>query len=154
METAPFTEPDQAAALPYRVRRTGIEVLLVTSRRQGRWILPKGNVGGSENARLAAQREAFEEAGVVGLVGRTPVGRSPHGDADGAPLVEVYLLRVERALATWPEGGMRRRQWMSLPAARRRVGVPALRDVLAEAARQLDAAPPAAEPAPVEEATA
>lgn len=34
--------PDQAAAVPYRVRDGQAEVLLVTSRTRARWIVPKG----------------------------------------------------------------------------------------------------------------
>ncbi|WP_237361717.1 NUDIX hydrolase [Rhizobium gallicum] len=59
----------QAGAVCLRRDRKGqIRVLLVGSRRSGRWGLPKGHIEPGENSRAAAQREAFEEAGVTGLV--------------------------------------------------------------------------------------
>jgi 8-oxo-dGTP pyrophosphatase MutT (NUDIX family) len=50
------------------------EVLLVTSRDTRRWIIPKGWPQKGKAPHRAAAREAFEEAGVVGAVGRRPVG--------------------------------------------------------------------------------
>jgi 8-oxo-dGTP pyrophosphatase MutT (NUDIX family) len=41
-------------------------VLLVSSRRNGGWGLPKDHVEPGETHRLAAAREAFEEAGIRG----------------------------------------------------------------------------------------
>ena len=52
----------QFAALCYRRRKTGVEVLLVTSRDTKRWIIPKGwPMNGLTPANAAAQ-EAGEEA--------------------------------------------------------------------------------------------
>ena len=56
------------AALCYRREGIETEVLLVTSRGRGRWILPKGwPMDGLDDAHAAAQ-EAWEEAGVSGHV--------------------------------------------------------------------------------------
>ena len=64
----------QYAALPYRVSGGVLEILLITSRRTRRWIVPKGwPVEGLEPAQCAAM-EALEEAGVTGDVDRTAVG--------------------------------------------------------------------------------
>ena len=55
----------QVAALPFRIGADGrIEVLLITSRDTGRWIIPKGWPMIGRKAHRAAEREAFEEAGV------------------------------------------------------------------------------------------
>ncbi|MBB4277917.1 NUDIX hydrolase [Rhizobium mongolense] len=51
-----------------RDRKDQIRVLLAGSRRSGRWGLPKGHIEPGENSRSAARREAFEEAGVTGVV--------------------------------------------------------------------------------------
>ena len=54
----------QVAALCFRRTDTGCEVLLVTSRDTGRWVIPKGwPMEGKSSAESAAQ-EAWEEAGV------------------------------------------------------------------------------------------
>jgi 8-oxo-dGTP pyrophosphatase MutT (NUDIX family) len=65
----------QYAALPYR--RTGAadpEVMLVTSRGRQRWIIPKGWPHGGRAPCDSAAREAFEEAGILGEVGRRSGG--------------------------------------------------------------------------------
>ena len=73
-------EPDrepraQFAALPWRLGAEGaVEVLLITSRETRRWVIPKGwPIKGRSSAKSAA-REAFEEAGVVGKIGKAPIG--------------------------------------------------------------------------------
>jgi 8-oxo-dGTP pyrophosphatase MutT (NUDIX family) len=65
----------QYAALPYR--RDGgslMEVLLITSRDTGRWIIPKGWPLKGKAPHKAAAREAREEAGLVGKIHRRPIG--------------------------------------------------------------------------------
>jgi 8-oxo-dGTP pyrophosphatase MutT (NUDIX family) len=63
------------AALPYRFTPTAaLEILLVTTRRSRRWIIPKGwPIKGLKPPKPAA-REAFEEAGVRGKVAMKSVG--------------------------------------------------------------------------------
>ena len=126
--------PDQAAAVPYRVRDGRAEVLLVTSRKRGRWIVPKGDVERGATPAETARAEAFEEAGVAGTVRPEPVGRYRHGRGRRAALVEAYLLRVESEAEAWPERDERARRWVPAPAAAAHVGVAALRPVLHRAA--------------------
>ena len=59
-------QADQFAALPWRGTGDRREYLLVTSRRTGRWIFPKGSPLVGEAPAAAALREAAEEAGVDG----------------------------------------------------------------------------------------
>jgi 8-oxo-dGTP pyrophosphatase MutT (NUDIX family) len=64
----------QYAALPFRRRAgAGTEVMLVTSRRTRRWIIPRGWPMRRRTPHAAAAREALEEAGVVGRVGKKPI---------------------------------------------------------------------------------
>jgi 8-oxo-dGTP pyrophosphatase MutT (NUDIX family) len=109
----------QAGAIAYRVERGKLEVLLMTSRQTGRWIIPKGNIAPGATPAVAAAREAYEEAGVRGRIDSPiPLGfynyfkRLASGEARPAA-VEVYLLRAEVPLKKWPEKGQRRRSWMS-----------------------------------------
>ncbi|AYG64512.1 NUDIX hydrolase [Rhizobium jaguaris] len=61
--------PSRFCAICFRRADRGeVKVLLVASRRTGRWGLPKGHVESSETSRSTAEREAFEEAGVKGAV--------------------------------------------------------------------------------------
>jgi 8-oxo-dGTP pyrophosphatase MutT (NUDIX family) len=65
----------------------------------------------------AAAQEAWEEAGVIGKVGKKPLGRfeyeklMPEGEAVPCS-VDVYALLVETLENTWPECGQRERRWM------------------------------------------
>lgn len=64
----------QAAALPFRFMDGGhVELLLVTSRTQRRWILPKSRIPRRLQPSEAAERKAREEAGVMGAVARSPL---------------------------------------------------------------------------------
>jgi len=61
----------QSAAIPYRWDEADqLSLLLVTSRRKGCWVLPKGTVSGML-PHASAAREAFEEAGVIGTIAET-----------------------------------------------------------------------------------
>jgi 8-oxo-dGTP pyrophosphatase MutT (NUDIX family) len=69
----------QYAALPYRLNgKTRTEIMLVTSRETQRWIIPKGWPQKGKAPHDSAAREAFEEAGVVGAVGKRSVGSFPY----------------------------------------------------------------------------
>jgi len=108
----------QYGALPYRLDAQGRpEVLLVTSRRTRRWILPKGwPIKGLKPAKSAA-REAFEEAGIVGEVAARPVGAFCYDKLfertglSSPCTVEVFPLKVSHQLEVWPEAGQRQTRW-------------------------------------------
>lgn len=123
----------QVAALCWRLAPT-LEVLLVTSLRTRRWILPKGwPMRGLSSARSAAQ-EALEEAGVAGDVGDLPIGRYHYlKDKRGRFIpcnVDVYPLHVRHELRTWPEKGTREILWLPVSEAARRIVEPELRHIL------------------------
>ena len=66
----------QVAALPFRYVAPGsLEVLIITSRETGRFIIPKGWPMKGRADPEAAAIEAREEAGVVGKINRKPIGR-------------------------------------------------------------------------------
>jgi 8-oxo-dGTP pyrophosphatase MutT (NUDIX family) len=84
-------------ALPFRLRRGQAEFLLISSRRSGRWIIPKGHWEAHETARAAALRESFEEGGICGVVGARPLGTLIDKPQKGAAIkLQVYPLRVTR----------------------------------------------------------
>jgi uncharacterized protein len=91
----------------------------MTSRDTGRWIIPKGNINGRSTASKAAEKEAYEEAGVRGAITSSiPLGiytyskKLGSGEAREAT-VEVYLLRIKERLKKWPEKGERKLSWLS-----------------------------------------
>ncbi|MBL7405872.1 NUDIX domain-containing protein, partial [Escherichia coli] len=65
----------QVGALPFRHGRDGkTKILLVTSRESRRWVIPKGWPMKGRKPFEAAAREAYEEAGLRGAVGKRPIG--------------------------------------------------------------------------------
>ena len=83
--------------------------------------MPKGLVDHGEQPRDAAIREAEEEAGLLGIVGRKPLGRYLHVNGAGLCRVDVYLMRVTDVLEHWLEESLRRRRWMPVPDAAARL---------------------------------
>lgn len=114
--------PLQTGALPWRIANDSRpEVLLVTGRRSGRWIIPKGWPMIGKSMAEAAAREAFEEAGVNGRVDPKPLGSFRHVKRGifGSIQVKilVHMLSVSEELAEWPERGQRRRRWFTVKEA-------------------------------------
>lgn len=114
-------EKAQVAALPWR-RVAGIEILLVTSRESRRWVIPKGWPMKGLLACAAAAREALEEAGVVGRIGKTPIGAYHYEKRmkNGAVLVcrvDVFPLEVVAERKSWREKAERTRRWFPLEEA-------------------------------------
>lgn len=109
----------QYAALPYRVFDDhGLQVMLITSRGTGRWIVPKGWPMAGLKPWRAAAREAYEEAGIVGEIAKRAAGRYDYQKRleDGTVTtceVDVFPLRVEEELPRWPEQDQRTRRWFS-----------------------------------------
>ncbi|HUD30962.1 MAG TPA: NUDIX hydrolase [Novosphingobium sp.] len=128
--------PLQTHALPYRVRDGRIEVLLVTSRRKGKWILPKGKVEPGETPSQRAAIEAFEEAGIRGTVSAKPVLASSLADPSRA---QIYPLLVLEELEQWPEMELRQRAWFPMSEARSRLRNDWLLRALAAFSMQLSA---------------
>jgi 8-oxo-dGTP pyrophosphatase MutT (NUDIX family) len=105
----------QAAALCHRVSDIGeLQVLLLTSRDTGRWIIPKGNIELHESPFKCAKREAFEEAGVIGSVKKKPFGYFTYIKSSDKPpyVVSVHLLAAESMTARFREKGQRQQQWL------------------------------------------
>ena len=132
----------QYAALPYRVSGGSLEVLLVTSRRTRRWIVPKGwPVEGIPPSACAAL-EALEEAGVRGEVQKTPIGHYRYvkhhkNRMSEACKVEVYALKVTEQRKSWAEGEERERRWYSPAEAAAAVAEPLLQHLILEFEAQL-----------------
>jgi len=126
----------QFAALCWRQRDDKIEVLLITSRDSGRWVIPKGWPMQGKAPQQAAGIEALEEAGVRGIVSERAVGVFTYLKemADGVlpVLVAVFPLAVSKVLGDWPEKGERTRQWMTLKKAARTVSDPELARILSD----------------------
>lgn len=137
-ETSPLA---QVGALCWRISRTrDLQVLLVTSRETGRWVLPKGWPVPGLTDPVAAAREAWEEAGVRGPVGAAAVGAYDYDkvldrDLPGPPTVAcrvtVYPLAAGKRQHRFPEAGQRRVKWFPRDKAAAKVTEPGLAAIIA-----------------------
>ncbi|MBB2169681.1 NUDIX hydrolase [Gluconacetobacter aggeris] len=127
----------QYGALPYRFSdERDLEILLVTSRGRGRWIIPKGWPIKGMNPAKSAAREAYEEAGVRGSVGSKAIGRIRYdkilSDGETYVLCElvVFPLKVKQQLKKWPEAGERELRWLPALQALELADDEGLRDLI------------------------
>ena len=119
----------QSAVIPYRERGEGVEVLMITSRKRKRWVLPKGVKELDLSPQDSAAKEAFEEAGIEGLVSEAPIGSYQYDKWGGTCTVEVFTMNVRKVLDEWEES-YRDREWVSLEEAMARVSEPELKRIL------------------------
>ncbi|MDC0136518.1 NUDIX hydrolase [Sulfitobacter sp.] len=116
----------QFAALCWRERRGKVQILLITSRRRKRWIVPKGWPMDGKTPAECAATEAWEEAGVLGKASDDCLGvysyaRLREGEDDVPCLAMVYPVKVKSLKKKFPERKDRRRKWVSRKKAAKMV---------------------------------
>ena len=116
----------QAAVTPVRDG----QVCLVTSRGGKRWVIPKGTIEPGRSAGEVALAEAWEEAGLVGLLTQEPLGSYLYEKDGSVCHVIVFRMAVTGTADTSPETGLRQRAWVSAAQAADRVEDLGLRDIL------------------------
>ena len=132
----------QYGALPYRVSSgSRAEFMLVTSRETRRWVIPKGWPKKGKSPHRLAAREAFEEAGVTGAIGRRSVGSFSYEKRlrNGGLIeceVRVFPLEVKRQSKQWPEMQERKIKWLSASKAAEKVKEPMLGKIIRRLARR------------------
>lgn len=127
---------DQAGALCFRDGVQGREILLITSLRTKRMILPKGWSEPGRTLRDTARQEAWEEAGVAhGIYSVGPIGSylyeklSKKSDIRTCR-VQVFTCQVIEMSDEFPEAGRRSLRWFKPEIAARQVREPALQGLL------------------------
>lgn len=99
-------------------------VLLIQSTRRKGWVLPKGGWESDEECTEAAEREAWEEAGIVIRIdydlGEVVDQRPPKKLSKDAPkaLYRFYEATVLSEENNWPEKHKRERQWFTFSQAK------------------------------------
>ena len=128
----------QLGALCWRLDQGQVQVLLVTSRETGRWVIPKGWPMTGKSPAEAALQEAFEEAGVLGrlgpMLGDYAYDKVKHRDQPKVCLmpcrVQVHGVQVTDLADDFPEAHERQRAWVSLAEAAQRVDEPELKALI------------------------
>lgn len=132
----------QVGALPVRFDEDGtLKILLITSRRSRKWIIPKGNLMKRLAPHHAAAREAFEEAGAIGAIEGNCRGHFRHRKRKARGRlhcrVAVYVLAVEKRLERFPEREERAVRWFTVDDARSAIRNRRLRELIARVSAEL-----------------
>jgi 8-oxo-dGTP pyrophosphatase MutT (NUDIX family) len=127
---------DQSGVIPYRKKNGSIEVLLVTSIRRKKWIIPKGFIEYHLSPFQSAKKEAFEEAGVRGSNGTKILGSYMVYKNGSELLTKVYSMRVTRVFTDYPEKNLRKRKWLSTTDAAKKVSIPEIAKMIRKLGRQ------------------
>jgi 8-oxo-dGTP pyrophosphatase MutT (NUDIX family) len=133
----------QYGVIPYRRAEDRIEIMLITSRKARRWIVPKGWPLGRKPSREVARLEALEEAGLEGAIGKDPFGSFHYNKRlkDGSVVrcrVDVFAFEVACQLKTWRERGERTRRWFDSQRAIKLVREQELKALIAAFVRSLE----------------
>src|SRR5947207_14955714 len=116
----------QAAAIPIK---EGM-VCLITSSNGKRWVIPKGLIDPGHTAGEIALQEAWEEAGLVGVLRPEPVGSYLYSKFSNLYHVTVFVMEVTEAAEAWPEDALRQRVWVDPADALARVQEKGLRELI------------------------
>ena len=99
----------QFAALPFRLDKSELRVMLITTRRKRRWSVPNGSPMRKTEPHRTAALEAYEEAGLVGVVAKRALGSFKHRKRKGARKqtldVALFPMKVHGRERWWPEKG-------------------------------------------------
>ncbi len=108
----------QSAAIPYRFKGQTLQILLISSSGNNHWSIPKGIIEPGETASRSAAIEAFEEAGIEGVISQQMLDYYLHEKWGSTCTVQVYPLQVTHMLSAdeWQESH-RSREWFSVKKA-------------------------------------
>lgn len=126
----------QLGAICHRAAEDGsTEVLLITTRETRRWSIPKGWTIKGLKPHETAEREAWEEAGVVGKAKKKALGCFSYvkvlkSGRKVASIVQVHLVDTTDMDSNYPEKGQRDLEWLSPFEAASRVAEPELKQLL------------------------
>ena len=136
------TRASQVAALCWQLQDGAMQVLLISSRDTGRWVIPKGWLIDGLGPTATAAREAWEEAGAKGQVAEVELGAFGYDKllktGPVACSVTVFALQVQRLADRFPEHRQRRRKWVGPDEAAKLVQEPGLQALFGDIARNPD----------------
>ena len=112
---------EQSGVIAYGLNEGNLSLVLITSKSTKRWVVPKGHIEPNLTAKESAEQEAFEEAGIEGVVSDVTVGSydyTKHDKEDSNIYrVSLFPMEIQRLHNDWPEANLRARQWMTIPQA-------------------------------------
>jgi len=132
MEYSPVPEYfyRQSGVIPYRVKEGRLQILLITSSKKKKWIIPKGVIEPYMSPQESAAQEAYEEAGIFGRVWDEPIGGYESEKWGGICTVTVFPMLVSKVYKDWPEEDQRKRKWMTPDEAYEKAGRKEIRKLI------------------------
>lgn len=130
MQTRPDYYYIQSAVLPIKKEKSEIYILLITSRNQTKWIIPKGIVEENLSHWESAEKEAFEEAGINGRIEKKSIGEYEYKKWGGICKVVLYPFIVETEFEDWPEKYFRNRKWFKVDKALKKLKNKKLKELI------------------------
>jgi 8-oxo-dGTP pyrophosphatase MutT (NUDIX family) len=126
------------ASSPNVIRQAGViaiggeKICVISSRGGKRWVVPKGCLEPGKSAAEIAVQEAWEEAGLVGVLAPDPIGSYFYEKAGFLCHVTVFLMTVTDSAERWPERELRERCWLNAAQALQRIEDAGLRELIRE----------------------
>ena len=121
---------NQSGVIPYRKTKAGFEVLLITSIKKKKWVIPKGFIEFNLSPFESAKKEAIEEAGVIGTNETIELGHFENDKSIGVCHVKVFAMEVIEILEDYPDKSKRQRKWFSLQEAAANVQTKQITDMI------------------------
>jgi 8-oxo-dGTP pyrophosphatase MutT (NUDIX family) len=137
MKKKPDLMYQQSSVIPFVIESGEIKIVLITSLKSGKWIIPKGVIEPGLSAQESAANEALEEAGLMGTVYDVPIGCYQFKKWGGICNVQVFPFRVEKILDEWEEMDLRQRIILPYKDALERITNPELVDIIKKQIRTL-----------------
>ena len=129
----------QSGVIPYRIKgKKKIEVLLITSVKRKRWIIPKGYVEFNLSAFESAKKEAFEEAGLLGSNETFQLGEFIIQKSYGKCFLKIFSMEVIKELEDYPEKFKRSRKWFGLDEALEKIAVPEIAEMMLSLKKKIE----------------
>lgn len=128
----------QACVIPYRSSDMGIEFCLITSKKSGKWSLPKGTIRSEETVSETIARQAHKEAGLRGELIEDPVGTYSYHKWETILEVVVLMMNVNECSDEWPDAEARKRRWVTSEEALSLLSKDDLKKLLRKAVERLN----------------
>jgi 8-oxo-dGTP pyrophosphatase MutT (NUDIX family) len=121
---------NQSGVIPYRWNNNELEILLITSVKKKKWIIPKGYIEFNLSAFESAKKEAYEEAGILGSNETIELGSFINRKSIGVRHIIVFAMEVIKVLDDYPEKEKRKRKWLKLKEAAESVSIPSISSMI------------------------
>jgi len=121
---------NKSGVIPFRKNEGGLEILLITSIRKKKWIIPKGYVEFNLSPFESAKKEAFEEAGIIGSNETVELGTIEFKKGNGVTNMKIFSMEVIKILDDYPEKELRKRKWFSVEEASNTVMIPEISSLI------------------------